>query len=1290
MASAWDQLEQMLTCAICLDKFKNPRLLPCQHTFCGDTCMDGLIDYARRQIKCPECRAEHRIPYQGVQSLPVNVTLIRFLELHSKITGDEPEPVPTFLEKCSVCGEKVEGVARCCHCEKKVCKECKVAHLDIMKREITRLNGQTKRSITQLRDIRESISGAREKLSLNAKNVRTEIETLSQRLIQEATIKQKKLIDELSEFTEREDKTLKTISEALDDELAIADSNVKFANTTIGSGGNHNSDNAVLRTISRNSRNNKHQDESTTTTDESTDADNKENSLSWNDKELVEMKDVFVKSSEFMKLFEPDLGDFSRKIRFVSLPDFDTLKRKVCELGELKFGETSESLIANALLYCEAQGRVAQELCQKATNHALARRGSGLGAGQASGTQISGSGSTHLQLPGMQSALMRSQSDHRLASQFQQQQQQLQQQNQFRLRNQNLGDDDPSESAFRSRYAPPASSASRSSNSKYLVRDWPRPGDSGSEFGGVAEPTDSSNTGGVQFKSAFMRRKEKEKYSSSHTDDFDSSHGDEYHNSSSGRVRFNSDSHALELPSEATVRLISSGEGVEFAPLTGVVRLDSAPYILSRIHELGAKELIDKKLEAEQAAKESSFAELSRVAMQRAAAIRAEAAAKQQQMKQKMDEKDAELERQANRTGSATENARGSPSPPSTDRSSVNVPPVSSSISTAPSSRPQPSVTTPTTPAPITTPASSSSQTTVPSSTYQESRRGLYGQAITDKSKRQAQQEPIIRRRQTAAADLDNDDSLTRTVVSSAVVESTHAQKASAPVSRRTLRSTGRSMSTASQRQSSIDSTSSDVKIAASSAIATPPSTKRRLTRGSSSIQQQQSSETDNTQISTTSQQSIRAPLARRIPSSSQVSVDQSSNNSSPLISRRKTAATTTPSLSNSTLKSKQNNTTSSENDDEDDGDDDDDDDRGDDKLASINSRSQKFTSARQTSSLSDNELSEQGEGQPDAIDSSSAGRLTATPSSGAAGKRSSREFLPSAVNRLLDRSAQIRRDSHEQRGTLSSGTNSPTTAASTPPSQSSYFSSRRAGVSGYDSGPSGVASSRRLAYQRTQSIRDSVDSNADLGASGSRLSQTKSTTTGGNQLSNSNSPSSNSTSAYTSARSSQEETSLTSRLRRQSGGGNSSSMNTTSIEQIPYQSRFLSKSRTSAALNSSSYGTSNDRNDSLDYLSSRFSDRCNSTATPTNYSSTNQQTAQQSSSGTTTAPKNRPGIETQLSTASATSSNAGNATPTHQNATTAGKSAASSSGGQQQANSGSMFSSWRSLFKSPRQMSPT
>ena len=44
------------------------------------------------QVKCPECRAEHRIPYQGIAQYPTNVTLQRFLELHIEITGELPDP----------------------------------------------------------------------------------------------------------------------------------------------------------------------------------------------------------------------------------------------------------------------------------------------------------------------------------------------------------------------------------------------------------------------------------------------------------------------------------------------------------------------------------------------------------------------------------------------------------------------------------------------------------------------------------------------------------------------------------------------------------------------------------------------------------------------------------------------------------------------------------------------------------------------------------------------------------------------------------------------------------------------------------------------------------------------------------------------------------------------------------------------------------------------------------------------------------------------------------------------
>lgn len=167
-----EQFEQLLTCAICLDRYRNPKLLPCQHSFCMEPCMDGLVDYVRRQVhavfprdiawsfptlttlyvnnerfpllqvKCPECRAEHRIPYQGVQGFPTNVTLQRFLELHIEITGELPDPTSgQIMKRCNVCSEKAY-CTMCLHCDKEICPECKGAHKDILRREISRITNQ--------------------------------------------------------------------------------------------------------------------------------------------------------------------------------------------------------------------------------------------------------------------------------------------------------------------------------------------------------------------------------------------------------------------------------------------------------------------------------------------------------------------------------------------------------------------------------------------------------------------------------------------------------------------------------------------------------------------------------------------------------------------------------------------------------------------------------------------------------------------------------------------------------------------------------------------------------------------------------------------------------------------------------------------------------------------------------------------------------------------------------------------------------------------------------------------
>jgi len=47
------------------------------------------------------------------------------------------------MKRCGVCSEKAY-VTSCVHCEKDVCSDCKGAHMDILRREIARINNQVK------------------------------------------------------------------------------------------------------------------------------------------------------------------------------------------------------------------------------------------------------------------------------------------------------------------------------------------------------------------------------------------------------------------------------------------------------------------------------------------------------------------------------------------------------------------------------------------------------------------------------------------------------------------------------------------------------------------------------------------------------------------------------------------------------------------------------------------------------------------------------------------------------------------------------------------------------------------------------------------------------------------------------------------------------------------------------------------------------------------------------------------------------------------------------------------
>ncbi|XP_067629995.1 RING finger protein nhl-1 isoform X6 [Eurosta solidaginis] len=331
------QFEQLLTCCVCLDRYRIPKLLPCQHSFCMEPCMEGLVDYVRRQVKCPECRAEHRIPYNGVQAFPTNVTLQRFLELHIEITGELPDPTSgQIMERCGVCSEK-SYLSYCAHCEKKICEDCKSAHMDILRREITRFNSQIRRSLHRLQDTLAIIEKNTSSLQTNCVGVSEEIDEIYRRITKAIKDRTDQLKGEVDRYLTLEMRNLTTLKENLDHEIQNIVSNCdvvdKYMNDTV----------------------------------------------EWDDCELMDTKEIFLKTVEFLRHFEYENADYTRRVRFLVSLDPNQLVMNLATFGDLNITPHSQP------------------------------------AGSMS--------SSHLAAPssGLQPGLMRSKSDHRLATQFRQQ-----------------------------------------------------------------------------------------------------------------------------------------------------------------------------------------------------------------------------------------------------------------------------------------------------------------------------------------------------------------------------------------------------------------------------------------------------------------------------------------------------------------------------------------------------------------------------------------------------------------------------------------------------------------------------------------------------------------------------------------------------------------------------------------------------------------------------------------------------------------------------------------------------
>ncbi|KAH9507812.1 Tripartite motif-containing protein 2 [Bulinus truncatus] len=115
-ARYWDTNVNLLSCAICDHRYKDPKVLPCLHSFC-EQCLSDVIPSESLSVTCPVCRQQSILPLDGVAALQTNNFILNLLK------------VITSPDLCTSCGTLTSApTSKCVECQEFLCDNCSARH----------------------------------------------------------------------------------------------------------------------------------------------------------------------------------------------------------------------------------------------------------------------------------------------------------------------------------------------------------------------------------------------------------------------------------------------------------------------------------------------------------------------------------------------------------------------------------------------------------------------------------------------------------------------------------------------------------------------------------------------------------------------------------------------------------------------------------------------------------------------------------------------------------------------------------------------------------------------------------------------------------------------------------------------------------------------------------------------------------------------------------------------------------------------------------------------------------
>ncbi|KAI8482834.1 hypothetical protein Bbelb_394960 [Branchiostoma belcheri] len=186
------------------------KILPCQHTFCQEPCLQQLADPVRRKVKCPECRAVHNIPPKGISGFPNNITILKFLDLPADAT---------FSSGSETC--------------QRLCETCRKAHTSQLKTDIGHQTSQLWRELPKLSEAVNLVEKTATHIKQSGEMVKLDIKSSIDQNIRKLREREQILLNEVDLFLQSELRLLKVKQENLEVEVASIASHCDSAESRI-------------------------------------------------------------------------------------------------------------------------------------------------------------------------------------------------------------------------------------------------------------------------------------------------------------------------------------------------------------------------------------------------------------------------------------------------------------------------------------------------------------------------------------------------------------------------------------------------------------------------------------------------------------------------------------------------------------------------------------------------------------------------------------------------------------------------------------------------------------------------------------------------------------------------------------------------------------------------------------------------------------------------------------------------------------------------------------------------